>query len=133
MRMTSRRRARFVRSSDQSLLVYFDPNEKSSETDRTPLHGKLLLEANENVRKLLQLLSSKPITGIRNLQPAYCSLLVQFDAQKWRHDELEKNLHAYLDQLEEGALPEPHQVEIPVCYGDEFGPDLNGVAELHAM
>jgi len=133
MRMTSPRGAQFVRSSDQSLLVYFDPNQESSATDRTPLHGKLLVAANENVRKLLQLLSSKPIAGIRNLQPAYCSLLVTFDAQRWRHEELERNLHAYLDQLEEGPLPESHLVEIPVCYGEEFGPDLNRVAELHAM
>jgi inhibitor of KinA len=31
------------------------------------------------------------------------------------------------------ALPEPRLVEIPVCYGGEFGPDLKDVAELHGM
>lgn len=133
MRMASPFRARFVRSSDQSLLIYFDANKKGSASERTPLYGKLLVAANENVRKLLQLLSSRPIAGIRNLHPAYCSLLVKFDAQRWRHEELQRNLQAYLDQLEVDPLPESHLVEIPVCYGEEFGPDLNGVAELHAM
>ena len=130
--MTSVAGVRFVRSSDQSLLVYFDRPQKSPSTDR-PLHGKLLVEANENVRKLLQLLTSRPMEGVRNLHPAYQSLLVKFDAQKWQHDELKRKLSAYLDQFEQVRLPEPRQVEIPVCYDEEFGPDLNEVAALHGM
>jgi inhibitor of KinA len=132
MSMTSVAGARFVRSSDQSLLVYFDGPEKSRATLQ-PLHGKFLVEANENVRKLLQLLTSKPIVGVRNLHPAYCSLLVKFDGQKWRHEELEENLSAYLEQVEDVRLPKPHLVEIPVCYGEEFGPDLKDVANMHGM
>jgi inhibitor of KinA len=132
MPMTSIAAARFVRSSDQSLLVYFDSYEASRATNRT-LQGKLLIEANENVRKLLQLLISSPIKGVRNLHPAYCSLLVKFDAQKYRHEELEEILRAYLDKLRSVRLPEPQLVEIPVCYGEEFGPDLNKVAEMHGL
>jgi len=132
MRMTSVSDARFVRSSDQSLLVYFGQRGENRAIDRPP-HGELLVEANRNVQRLLKLLSSKPIAGVRNLHPAYCSLLVKFDAQRWRHEELEKKLRAYLTQLNEVHLPKPHRVEIPVCYGDEFGPDLNEVAEMHGM
>ena len=29
------------------------------------------------------------------------------------------------------AMPEPRRVEIPVCYGGEYGPDLEYVAELN--
>ena len=124
--------ARFVKSSDQSLLLYFDRPDASPATDRPP-HGKLLVEANENVRRLLQLLTLQPLAGVRNLHPAYCSLLVKFDAQKWQHEELEKTLRAYLKQLEDVRLPEPHRVEVPVCYCEEFGPDLNDVAKMHGM
>jgi inhibitor of KinA len=132
MRMTSVAGARFVRSSDQSLLVYFDPRDEGRATDQPP-HGELLVKANENVRRLLQLLTLTPIAGVRNLHPAYCSLLVKFDAQKWRHEELEEILRAYLDKLKKVRLPEPHRVEIPVCYGEEFGPDLKDVAEKHGL
>ncbi len=85
------------------------------------------------MRKLLRLLESEPIAGIRNLHPAYCSVLVKFDALKWRHEELEETLKQYLGRLEDVALPEPRQVEIPVCYGGEHGPDLNDVSAMHGM
>src|SRR5215813_12717301 len=122
---------RFVRASDQSLLVYFDER-RDSPTDQPP-EQQLLVEANQSVRRLLQLLTLRPIAGVRNLHPAYGSLLVTFDGQRWQHQELEKNLRAYLEQLQEVRLPEPHRVEIPVCYEEEFGPDLDEVAQMHGM
>jgi len=131
MRTTSLAGARFVRASDQSLLVYFDQR-RDTPTDRPP-QERLPVEAHRSVRRLLQLLTLRPIAGVRNLHPAYDSLLVTFDGQRWQHQELEKNLRAYLEQLQEVRLPEPHRVEIPVCYGEEFGPDLDDVAQLHGM
>jgi inhibitor of KinA len=110
---------RFKLSSDQSLLVYFG--------------HEITLQANENVRKLLRLLELEPVAGIRNLHPAYRSLLVKFDALKLQHDELEAILREYLVRLGEVSLPEPGQLEIPVCYGGEYGPDLNDVAAMHGM
>ncbi|MFI5056932.1 MAG: 5-oxoprolinase subunit PxpB [Candidatus Acidiferrales bacterium] len=110
---------RFKPSSDRSLLVYFG--------------HEITLQAHERVRRLLRLLELEPIAGVRNLHPAYCSLLVKFDALKLWHDELEAILREYLDRLEEVSLPEPRQVEIPVCYGGEYGPDLKDVAAMHGM
>lgn len=114
---TARDDLRFQLASDQSLLIYF--GEKTT--------GK----ANEQVRKLLHLLEVEPIAGVQNLHPAYCSLLVKFDPLKWRHENLEKKVRKYLARLDKVSLPEPRQVEIPVCYGGEYGPDLDEVAALH--
>lgn len=111
--------ARFERSSDQSLLIYFGQ--------------QITLRAHEQVRRLLRLLELEPIAGVRNLHPAYCSLLVKFDALRWRHEELEEKLEKYLERLHEVNLPEPRHVEIPVCYGGEYGPDLDEVARLNGM
>lgn len=132
--------ARFQFASDQSLLVYFDSPTKK---DRAPdpvginsarqLQNQITLQANEKVRKLLRLLQLEPVVGIRNLHPAYCSLLVKFDALKLRHEEVEEMLRKYLGRLEEMNLPEPRRVEIPVCYGGEYGPDLSDVAAMHGM
>jgi KipI family sensor histidine kinase inhibitor len=110
---------RFKPSSDQSLLVYFG--------------HEIALQAHERVRRLLRLLELEPVAGVRNLHPAYCSVLVKFDALKLGHDELEAILRKYLDRLEEVTLPEPHQVEIPVCYGGEYGPDLAEVCAMHGL
>lgn len=111
--------ARFQAASDQSLLIYFGE--------------QITRQANEQVRRLLRLLEQEPVAGVRNLHPAYCSLLVKFDALKWRHEALEKELRKYLDRLGKLKLPERRQVEIPVCYGGEFGPDLRDVASLTKM
>jgi len=111
--------ARFQSASDQSLLVSFGQ--------------EITLQAHQQVVKLLRLLESEPVAGIRNLHPAYCSLLVKFDGLGLRHEEVEAILRRYLGRLEEVDLPEPRQVEIAVCYGGEFGPDLAAVCTMHGM
>lgn len=111
--------ARFERASDCSLLIYFGE--------------QITVEANENVRRLLHLLEREPILGVSNLHPAYCSLLVKFQPLQWRHEQLERQLRPYLGRLNKVKLPEPKLVEIPVCYGGEFGPDLDDVAAIHGI
>jgi inhibitor of KinA len=110
---------RFQRASDQSLLVYFGP--------------KITREAHERIRKMLRLLQLEPVAGVRNLHPAYCSLLVKFDALKLGPEELEATLRKYLERLEEVSLPEPRIQEIPVCYGGVYGPDLDEVAKMRGL
>lgn len=119
MEATATDSVEFKLSSDQSLLVYFG--------------REITLQANERVRRLLRLLETEPIAGIRNLHPAYCSLLVKFDALKLQQGELQAILTKYLDRLGEVHLPEPRLVEIPVCYGGEFGPDLAEVSAMHGL
>src|SRR5882762_7365026 len=111
--------ARIQPASDQSLLITFG--------------RKISLDAHQRVMKLLRLLQLKPVAGIRNLHPAYCSLLVKFDGLWISSDEVEAILQEYLARLEEVQLPEPRRVEIPVCYGGEYGPDLADVCALHGM
>jgi KipI family sensor histidine kinase inhibitor len=124
---------RFQVASDQSLFVYFDLPSKKGSAEGPPSQKQITLEAHEQVRRLLRLLELEPIAGVRNLHPAYGSLLIKFDALKLQHEELENLLRTYVERMRSVALPEPRLVEIPVCYGGEYGPDLNEVAELHQM
>ncbi len=110
---------RFRKASDQSLLVYFD--------DATSV------DAHRRVAGLLRLLEAEPVTGVRNLHPAFRSLLVKFDPLRWAHEELEQELLLRVERATEGAAEETRLVEIPVCYGGEFGPDLEEVARLHSI
>ncbi len=112
-------RVRFQPASDQSLLIYFGQ--------------QIRLEFHHQVLGLLRILESEPVAGIRNLHPGYCSLLVKFDGLKMNHKELEAILQTYLDRLEDVDLPEPRQMEIPVCYGGEYGPDLSDVSAMHGL
>jgi inhibitor of KinA len=124
---------RFQVASDQGLIIYFDTPAKKSGAKAPHLQNQITIEAHERVRRLLRLAELQPIAGVRNLHPAYCSLLVKFDAMKLRHEELEEILLGYVERMQRVALPDPRLVEIPVCYGGEHGPDLKDVAELHRM
>jgi inhibitor of KinA len=127
------RAVRFQVASDQALIVYFDPPTRTSGAKAPHLENQITFEGHERVRKLLQLLKLEPIAGVRNLHPAYRSLLIKFDPLKLGHAELEEILLAYIARMERVALPEPRLVEIPVCYGGEYGPDLKHVADLHKL
>jgi inhibitor of KinA len=124
---------KFQLASDQALIVYFDPPVQKSGAKPPHLQNRITMDAHERVRRLLRLVELEPIAGVRNLHPAYCSLLFKFDAMKLRHEELEEVLRGYIGKMGRVALPEPRVVEIPVCYGGEFGPDLNAVAELQGI
>jgi inhibitor of KinA len=110
---------RFQAASDQALLVY--------------LGEEIGAAAHERVVRLLRVLRSEPLKWIRNIQPAYCSLLITFDAAAVDHAEVQ----AKISELEKRAskLPaaKPRLVEVPVCYGGEFGPDLEWVAAQRGL
>src|SRR5260370_8441971 len=95
---------------------------KNTGAKTPPLQNQITTESHERVRRLLRLLELEPIAGVRNLHPAYCSLLIKFDPLKLRHSELREILPNYIARMERVALPEPRLVEIPVCYGGGGGP-----------
>jgi len=109
----------FRAASDQAVLVY--------------LGEEIGLASHRRVCKLLRLLQEEPLAWVRNLQPAYCSLLVSFDPSQVDHREVETTLRRYEQRAGKMALPEPRTVEIPVCYGGEFGPDLDELAATHKL
>jgi inhibitor of KinA len=129
---------RFQPSSDQSLLIYFGGAEPPRARKRTTVLSSAakaasVRSAHENIRKLLHLLQNDPIAAVRNVHPGYSSLLVKFDALSMSHAALEKILRGYLQRLKKIELPPPREIEIPVCYGGEFGPDLSEVAAMHKI
>lgn len=110
---------RFRAASDQSVLVY--------------LGEEIGHAAHHRVLNLLGLLQKKPPRWIRNVQPAYCSLLLSFDPCLADYAEVESTIRSYEPRAEKGQKPETRTVEIPVCYGGEFGPDLQEVALLRGV
>ena len=110
---------RFQAASDQALLVYLGEEIGSA--------------AHERVVQLLRLLQQEPLAWIRNIQPAYCSLLITFDAATADHAEVQARLSEYETRAEKMPAAKTRLVEVPVCYGGEFGPDLEDVAVQRGM
>lgn len=105
---------RIIPASDSSLLVVFG--------------NAISPEINQRVIALFRAIQSRHDPRIRNLHPAYASLLIDFDPLRMTHDELT----VVVRQLENDASvadDKPGEVvTIPVCYDVEFGPDLPDVA-----
>lgn len=108
---------------------------------------------NARVHTAAQALRAAKLAGILDVAPAYATLLVRFDPSVWIDNAQRsfERIAAAIMELDFGPVPGalPGQafhrgaertagplpaestsvVEIPVCYGREYGPDLQAVAE----
>lgn len=82
-------------------------------------------------------LHAADLPGVRDIAPAYASICVQYDPCAWMDAVAKQSPHACIasrisaivdnmpmPQAEPGAAA----IDIPVCYGAEFGPDLGALA-----
>lgn len=84
---------------------------------------------NARVHHLASLLRRASIPGVRELVPTYRSLLVLFDPVRLSRDALRETVARLARDVEHGNRREAGRlVRIPVCYGDDLGPDLEFVA-----
>jgi KipI family sensor histidine kinase inhibitor len=86
------------------------------------------LETHRRVISLFQALEGLRDPRIRNLHPAYSSVLIDFDPLQLTHDELEKLLTPLLLEFDSSNLDKDFPIEIPVCYEPEFAPDLSTIS-----
>lgn len=90
-------------------------------------------DINRKVRVMALALEQEWPCGVVEVIPTYRSLLIIYDPLTTGVTQLGatlENLECRLDDLE---IPQPRTVEIPVCYGGEFGPDIEFVAEVHGL
>ena len=113
------KKARFRTAGDRGLLVEYgdviDP------------------EVNNKVRSMALVMEDNPPEGVTEIIPTYRSLLIIYDPSITHPAKLQKTLAALEARLDEIKIPPPRTVEIPVCYGGEFGPDIDMVADTHNL
>ena len=84
------------------------------------------------VRQLDERLSNNAIPGCRETVPAYNTLTIFLDVQQTDVMTVTALLHKLLESAEASILtaspPEGRLLEIPVCYGTDWGPDLSDAA-----
>jgi inhibitor of KinA len=104
----------FVPASDRSLLV--------------TLGESISPEVHRRVVALARSLETSPVASVLNIHPAYCSILIVFDALATDHDAMERAVATRLANLDYQPPVQPRIVELPACYGGECGPDLDDLA-----
>lgn len=82
----------------------------------------------ERVRRAFLTLREAALPGVKNLHPAYATLVVSFDPRQTSAGTLAAGIEAALRDAPDAPLPPGRRIDIPVCYGGETGPDLDDVA-----
>ena len=90
-------------------------------------------ETSAKIRLAAENLTADPIEGITELVPTFCSLMVYYNPLVITFDELSARLRGKLHDVGEADLSVRKIVQIPVCYGGEYGPDLGNVARHAGM
>lgn len=111
---------------------------------------KIERETNLRVHAAARCLEQHPFPGLIEYVPAFVTLTVYYDpyrVYRSMQEQAERSwevgdspfcyvcslLQKMFAHLEEGKEEEADVVEIPVCYGGEFGPDLEEVARYHGL
>lgn len=106
---------RILTAGDSALLIEFGK-------DINP-------ETNRKITALVQLMREQHIEGIVDVIPAFCSLLINYDPRVLSYEELKERMEHLLKMEAKTEATRKRIFEIPVCYGGEYGPDIENIAE----
>ncbi|WP_305798063.1 5-oxoprolinase subunit PxpB [Parageobacillus sp. VR-IP] len=89
---------------------------------------------NDYVHRVAVFLEQQKKDGIFDIVPTFSSVTVYYDPPVvGNYEEMCEWLRTELERVEQVEAPPSRIVVIPVCYGGEFGPDLEEVARFHGM
>lgn len=106
---------RFATLSDRALVVH--------------LGDRIDNSTFRSVRSLARQLEGKPLAGMIEFVPAFTTIAIHYDPLRTTEVELKSCISDLATGIDSSAEDPPRVVEIPVCYGGEFGPDLEFVAK----
>lgn len=106
---------RIVTAGDSSLLVEF-------EQEISP-------EVNRRIAATVQMIREQHIEGVVDVIPTYCSLLINYDPRVVLYDEIKERIKSMLKIDASLGIQKKKIFEIPVCYGGEYGPDIQNIAD----
>lgn len=89
-------------------------------------------ETNKKIRILCEYLENNPFNGLVEYIPYFTSVSIIYDPLKINpFEKVREKLESILSSLDFSSEYEEHIVEIPVCYGNEYGPDIEYVAKVN--
>jgi inhibitor of KinA len=106
---------RIVASGDAALVIEFD--------------DRIDPVISAKSAALADALSAADVPGVRDIVPTYRSVAVYFDPLRTDRQSLTHTLELLNGETLPMTRPNRDAIQVPVCYGGEFGPDLIRVAE----
>jgi inhibitor of KinA len=87
------------------------------------------LATHEKVRAVAHLIDSSSLGGMVEYIPAFTTVTVIYDPLVTTYDRFAERVRTLLNESSpESATLEDRRVDIPVCYGGDYGPDLDAVS-----
>ncbi|MBE7005670.1 MAG: 5-oxoprolinase subunit PxpB [Ruminococcaceae bacterium] len=90
-------------------------------------------DINQKIRAFDEALNEEQIEGVFETVPTYCTLMIHYAPEVIRFHELRDRLQAILAVSHKAQKMNTIVMEIPVCYGGEYGPDLEYVAQYNHL
>ncbi|HTS54751.1 MAG TPA: 5-oxoprolinase subunit PxpB [Burkholderiales bacterium] len=98
-------------------------------------------QTTQGVRAVAEYLLGHPLAGVRDVVGAVCTVALHYDplkiepmpAAQTPFEALALQVTQALSSLDPAATASPGEHQIPVCYGGEFGEDLEAVAQAHGL
>ncbi|QRG70091.1 5-oxoprolinase subunit PxpB [Brevibacillus choshinensis] len=95
----------------------------------------------QKIKRLSALLQDEPFPGMVEIVPGYTTVTVYYDpillydpkGGSTPYERVLGFLNPFIARAQSGEAREPRLVEIPVCYGGEYGPDLEEVARYNGL
>jgi inhibitor of KinA len=117
-----------ARTSHASLpALQFEPMGDSGLVVR--FGDRIDLQVHHRVRALSDYLLAHTMEGVLEFTPAFTTICLFYDPGRWALADLCAEVQRIIERLSAARHPKPRIVEIPVCYGGLFGPDLRFVAQ----
>lgn len=90
-------------------------------------------QTGKQVRQISTLLENNSPEWMIEFIPAFTTITVFYDPCRALYKKAETELAELLEQISEDRPAKSRTIEIPVCYGGKFGPDLEYVAEHNGL
>jgi inhibitor of KinA len=105
---------RLVAAGDATLVVEFEE--------------RVAVEISARTTAVADAIEAEKMPGVRDVVPTYRSIAVYFDPLATNEPALRLAIDAAIERVGSTRPADRAVIEIPVCYGGEFGPDLGSVA-----
>ena len=85
-------------------------------------------EINGRITAIVGMIKGQQIEGIVDMIPSFCALLINYDPRVITYGQISERMEKLVNLEIEGEESVVTIYEIPVCYGGEYGPDLEHIA-----
>jgi KipI family sensor histidine kinase inhibitor len=86
-------------------------------------------DINRKISATVQMMKEQHIEGVVDVIPAFCSLLINYDPRVISFEEIRERIQGIIKLDVKAGEQKKRIYEIPVCYGGEYGPDIEHIAQ----